>query len=581
MEQQNPMKRIWDLGKEEHPRLICAVISAIVGVLSGIVPFIAGAHVIISMLSGVTDFHIYLKYSLIAFAGYIGKTIFYTLALSLSHEAAFTILKTIRQMILKKLPKLPLGTIIDTSSGKMKQIIVDHVASMETTLAHILPEMTSNLLAPVFVLVYIAVLDWRMALICLIPIIIGFSCMGLMMKDYETDFKGSVQVSEEMNETLVEYIGGIEVVKAFNQGKKSYGKLKEKVLANASYFYNWMKKCQFPMSLAYAIAPATMISVLPAGWIFYRKGSLSIESFIMIIILGMSIVGPIIKAMSFGDSLAKISTIVVSVDEILNGEEQEHCQDKKEIKESEIEFDHVSFAYQKGKEVLHDISLKIPAKTLTAIVGPSGSGKSTMAKLIGGFWDVTKGSLKLGGINEKDLPLEQIYDEVAFVTQENYLFDDTVMENIRMGNMKATDEQVIEAAKSAGCNEFILGLDHGYQTRVGVGGTHLSGGERQRIAIARAILKNAPVIILDEATAYIDPENEAIVQHAVANLVKDKTVIVIAHRLSTITGADKIVVVQDGKILDEGRHEELLRSCHLYQSMWKAHMDVKEGEIAC
>lgn len=581
MEQQNAMKRLWDLGKEGHSKLIAAIVSAIVGVLSGIIPFIAGAQIIIEMLGGTQQFNVYLKLCLVALAGYAGKSCFYTLALSLSHEAAFSILKTIRQRLLAKLPKLPLGTILDISSGKMKQIIVDHVGSMETTLAHILPELTSNLLGSLCVVIYIAVLDWRLALICLIPIVVGFSCMGLMMKDYETDFKGAVDATANMNESIVEYIGGIEVVKAFNQGRKSYKKFSNRVLANASYYYNWMKKCQFPMSLSYAIAPATMITVLPLGWHFYKNGSLEMETFIMIMILGMSIVGPIIKAMTFGDSLAKISTIVTSVDEILKGKEQDHGTKEVNIQSSDIELDHVSFGYHEEKEVLHDISLSIPAHTMTAIVGPSGGGKSTIAKLIGGLWDVTKGKIKIGGVNEKDIPLNQLYQQVAFVTQENFLFDDTVMENLRMGNLDATDEEVMEAAKSAGCHDFIMKLDHGYQTRVGGGGTHLSGGERQRIAIARAMLKNAPVIIFDEATAYIDPENEVVIQKAATNLVKDKTVIVIAHRLSTITGADKIVVVEEGKILDEGRHEELLKSCELYKKMWKAHMDVKEGEFAC
>ena len=581
MEQKNPMKRLWDLGKDEHPKLIGAMLSAIIGVLSGIVPYIAGAKIIILMFNGVTDFSSYVKLCLIALVGYAGKSILYTLALSMSHEAAFSVLKTVRQMILMKLPKLPLGTILDTSSGKLKQTIVDHVESMETTLAHILPEMTSNILGPVCVLIYLFVVDWRMALITLIPIILGFMCMGFMMIGYEADFKGAVKATGEMNESVVEYIGGIEVVKAFNQGKTSYQKFKDKVLANASYYYKWMKKCQLAQAAAYALAPATMITVLPAGWMFYQKGSLSAEQFIIVIILGMSIVGPIIKAMSFGDSLGKISTIVESIDGILEGKEQDHGSVPAAIQSSDIELENVSFGYHKEKEVLHNISLKIPANTLTAIVGPSGGGKSTIAKLIGGFWDVSSGTIKIGGVDENKIPLEQLYNEVAFVTQENYLFDDTVMENLRMGNVNATDEEVMAAAEAAGCHEFIMKLDNGYQTRVGGGGTHLSGGERQRIAIARAMLKNAPVIILDEATAYIDPENEAVIQHAVANLVKDKTVIVIAHRLSTITGADQIIVVKDGTILAEGKHEELLKKCSLYNSMWKAHMDVKEGEITC
>ena len=240
--------------------------------------------------------------------------------------------------------------------------------------------------------------------------------------------------------------------------------------------------------------------------------------------------------------------------------------------------DHVSFGYAQDKEILHNISLTIPAGSLTALVGPSGSGKSTIAKLIAGFWDVTEGRITLGGVEESRIPLEQLYDQVAFVSQDNYLFDDTIRENIRMGRVNATDQEVEQVAKAAGCDGFIRQLEHGYDTRVGGGGAHLSGGERQRIAIARAMLKNAPVVILDEATAYIDPENEAVVQRAVAKLVEGKTVIVIAHRLSTITGADQIVVVKDGSIEAQGRHEDLLRHCPLYADLWQAHMGAKVGE---
>lgn len=241
---------------------------------------------------------------------------------------------------------------------------------------------------------------------------------------------------------------------------------------------------------------------------------------------------------------------------------------------------HVSFGYHGDKEILHDVSLAIPAGTMTALVGPSGSGKSTIAKLIAGFWDVQSGTVTIGGVDEKKIPLKQLYDQAAFVSQDNFLFDETVRENIRMGRMSATDAEIEAACRAAGCDGFIRELEKGYDTKVGSGGAHLSGGERQRIAIARAMLKDAPIVILDEATAYIDPENEAVIQEAIAKLVKGKTVIVIAHRLSTIKDADKIVVVKDGRIMASGRHEELRESCPLYESMWQAHIGAKDGDVA-
>lgn len=580
MNEKQPLLRIWELGESKHGELIRAVIMAVIGTLSGIVPYYAAAQIVVALLQGKTDWNVYLLWCGVALVGYLIKICFYNLALAVSHKATFAILKEIRIRILEKLPKMPLGTVIDTSSGRMKQIIVDQVESMETTLAHLLPEMTSNLLAPVSILIYLFVIDWRMALISLISIPIGMFFMMSIMGGYGKDYEGAVKTTKEMNETIVEYIGGIEVIKAFNQGKNSYAKFSDRVKANAAYYYNWMKKCQLSMSLGYAITPATLITVLPAGWIFYRNGSLTMERFILIIILSMGIVGPLIAAMSFTDNLAKIGTIVGSVDEILQGEEQQHGNTNVKLGKMDIVVDKVSFGYHDDEEILHDVSLNIPAGSLTAFVGPSGGGKSTIAKLIAGFWDVKAGSIRIGGVDEKKIPLEQLYGQVAFVSQDNYLFDDTIRENIRMGRMNATDAEVEEAAKAAGCDAFIRNLENGYNTKVGGGGAHLSGGERQRIAIARAMLKNAPIVILDEATAYMDPENEAMVQRAVAKLIHGKTVIVIAHRLSTITDADQIVMIKEGRVVATGTHNVLLENSSLYKEMWQAHIGAKDGEVA-
>lgn len=578
MQQKNPLLRIWELGKEEHAGLIKAMISALIGVIGGIFPYIAAAKIIVGIINGEKDVSFYLMWCAVGFAGYLVRTLLYNLALSMSHKATFTILKNIRKRVLEKLPKMPLGTIMDMSSGKIKQIIVDQVDSMETTLAHLLPEMTSNLIAPVCVLFYLFLLDWRMALLSLVSIPVGMFFMMVIMGGYGKDYEGAVRTTQAMNETIVEYIGGIEVIKAFNQGKNSYAKFTDRVTANAAYYYNWMKKCQFNMSLAYAIAPTTLITVLPVGWLLYQGGSLRAEIFLTSIILSLSIVGPLIAAMGFVDNLAKVGTTVASVDELLQGEEQQHGETPVELGDRDIVLEKVSFGYHSEKEILHGVEFTIPAGSMTALVGPSGGGKSTIAKLIAGFWDVSGGRLLLGGVDIKEIPLKQLYDQVAFVSQDNYLFDETIRENIRMGRLSATDQEVEAVAEAAGCDTFIRSLEHGYDTQVGGGGAHLSGGERQRIAIARAMLKNAPVVILDEATAYMDPENEAIVQQAVAKLVQGKTVIVIAHRLSTITYADQIVVVKDGTVEGRGTQEELLKSCPLYKTMWQAHIGVKDGD---
>lgn len=578
MKEQSPVGRIWELGEKEHGKLITAVILAVIGAACGMAPYFAAAKIIVLLHAGENAFSAYAPWIITALAGFLVRTVLYNGALGISHRATFSILKTIRRKLLAKLPRLPLGTVMDTSSGKLKEIIVDQVDSMETTLAHLFPEMTANILTPLLTVVYLFILDWRLALLSLAVFPIAFFFMMTVMGGYAKDNEGAVRATTEMSTTVIEYINGIEVIKAFNQGKASYTKLTDKVRANAQYYYDWMRRSQLGMSMAYAFFPAQMLTILPFGWLFYTHGTLTAEAFVTVIILALGMAAPIVAAFNFVDTLALVGTTVSQVDEILKAEEQEHGTQSVEFADHGIEVSGVSFGYHDDKEILHDVTLSIPQNGMTALVGPSGSGKSTLAKLIAGFWDVKDGKITMGGHDLREIPLGELYDQVAFVSQDNYLFDDTVRENIRMGRISATDAEVEEAAHNAGCDSFIGDLEKGFDTLVGGGGAHLSGGERQRIAIARAMLKDAPIIILDEATAYIDPENEAVIQRAVAKLVENKTVIVIAHRLSTVTGADNIAVVKDGRIEAQGRHGELLENCALYREMWQAHIGAKDGD---
>lgn len=578
MKKQSPVGRIWQLGKDEHGKLIVAVVLAVVGSVCGIVPYFAAAKIIALLLAGEKVLQTYITWFLTALVCYWLRTVLYNGALSISHKATFNILKTIRQLLLAKLPKLPLGTVLDTSSGQFQQTIVDQVDSMETTLAHLFPEMTANIAAPVLTILYLFVLDWRLALLSLVVFPIAFYFMMTVMGSYGKDYEGAVKATNEMSSTLIEYINGIEVIKAFNQGSRSYARLADKVRYNAQYYFNWMKKSQLGMALAYAFFPAQMLTILPVGWLLWLHGSLTAETFLTVILLSLGMAAPIVAAFNFVDTLAMVGTTVGQVDAILTAEEQEHSTAPVSFANHDIALEHVSFGYHDDKEILHDISLNIPSGQMTALVGPSGSGKSTIAKLAAGFWDVKQGRITMGGCDLRSIPLSQLYEQVAYVSQDNYLFDDTVRENIRMGRLNATDAEVEAAAHAAGCDSFIANLEHGYDTRVGGGGAHLSGGERQRIAIARAMLKDAPVILLDEATAYMDPENEALIQNAVNELVKNKTVIVIAHRLSTITGAANIVVVKDGCIAAQGTHPQLLETSPLYKEMWQAHIGAKDGD---
>ena len=426
MEKQSPVQRIWELGKEEHGQLITAVILAVLGVAAGMLPYFAAAKMIVLLLGGEHTLSSYTRWLAIALAGYLIRTVLYNGALSLSHKATFQILKTIRQMLLEKLPRLPLGTVMDMSSGKLKQTIVDQVDGMETTLAHLFPEMTANITAPILTILYLFIMDWRLALLSLVVFPVAFFFMMMVMGGYAKDYDGAVQATNEMSGTMIEYINGIEVIKAFNQGKASYAKLTDKVQANAQYYYDWMRRSQLGMSMAYAFFPAQMLTILPIGWIFYLRGTLSVGTFITVIILSLGMAAPIVAAFNFVDTLAQVGTTVAEVDEILKAEEQAHATDPVVFSDHDMELKNVSFGYHADQEILHGVSLHIPQNSMTALVGPSGSGKSTIAKLLAGFWDVKSGVITMGGHDLQSIPLAQLYDQVAFVSQDNYLFDDTV-----------------------------------------------------------------------------------------------------------------------------------------------------------
>ncbi|HEO0182829.1 TPA: ABC transporter ATP-binding protein [Streptococcus agalactiae] len=581
MKQKSPATILWELAKKEHSKLKTSVFIASIGVIAGIVPYIAASRILVELLKGNEDFKIYSLWLGIGLLSYILKSFLYSMALSVSHKATFSVLKDVRLRMIDKLPKMPLGEIISVPSGNFKQIIVDQVESMEKPLAHLLPEMTSNLLGSLSIFIYLLFLDWRMALLSLVSIPVGMLFMGLVMKNYAVQYEGSVKVNREMNSAIIEYVNGIEVIKTFNQDKRSYAKYKDKVIANARYFYEWMKSCQLPVSLSKNISPTTMITVLPFGWYFYISGSLSAEVFISVIILSLGIAGPLLETINFVDGLAKIGTIANSINLILEGKEQKHSDREVTIQQYNIDLQNVKFGYEEEKEILHGISLNIKEGTTVAFVGPSGSGKSTLAKLIAGYWDITEGNINIGGYNLNEIPLKQLYSLTAFVSQDNFLFNESIRENIRMGNPSASDKEVEDIAKKSGCHDFIMKMEHGYDTVVGSSGSHVSGGERQRISIARAMLKNAPIVILDEATSYIDPENEVIIKQALSKLIKDKTVIIIAHRLSTITDAEQIFLIENGELVSYGKHNELLQGCELYRNMWNAHIGTKDGGMKC
>ena len=568
----NPMSRLMELAAPYKGEYVLSVILAILGVAAGLLPFFAVSKIVILLMDGETSVSVYMEWCLIAGIGFLGKVCFANFSTLVSHTATFATLAEIRLKLADKLTRVPMGYMINTPSGELKNVLVDRVEGMETTLAHLVPELTANLCIPICILIYLLFLDWRMALAALITLPIGMLCYKGMANGYEEKFQGLIMRVRKMTSTVVEYIGGIEVIKAFNQSANSYQKYSDAVEDNAAYAVNWMKSVQLYKSMLVTIWPSVLVCVLPIGCVLY----LSVPAFVTCIVLSLGIITPILNAMNFTDSISQMKSVVGELCAVLDEKELDRPETPVSIHSSNIVLENVSFSYESEKPLLKNINLSIPENSITAFVGPSGGGKSTITKLIAGFWDVTNGTVKLDGTDIRKIPLSQLMDNIAYISQDNYLFDETVLENIRMGKPSATDEEVYQAARDCGCYDFILNLENGFHTVVGGAGGHLSGGERQRIAIARAVLKNAPIVILDEATAYIDAENEALIQEAMAKVIAGKTVLMIAHRLSTITDADKIVVIKDGQIIDEGTHENLLTSCTLYQEMWKAHMDTKD-----
>lgn len=556
-------------------KLIFSVVLALLSALSGMMPYFAVSVLIAGMYEGDLLPRKIMVLALSAFGGYIGKVWLAVASTVLSHESAFLILKNIRKDLAAKLSRMPMGKITGISSGKYKTILTDTVEKLELPLAHLIPEVTANILISVCILLFLFFLDFRLALIALMTFPVGFLCYMGMMKDYQLRYGRVLTAGKNMDAAIVEYIGGIEVIKTFRQSAASYEKYVDAVRENRCSKSDWFQKTNPYYAAGMAIMPSCLVGVLPLGSFLFTRGSLSAADFISCIILSLGLVKPLIQALEYTDSLAMVDSTVKEVAKLMEEEELQRPQQRVEIGNHRLAFWKVCFSYDETP-VLRDLSFSVEPGSITAIVGPSGSGKSTIARLIASFWEADSGDITIGDVDLRKIPLSQSMEIVSYVSQENFLFNRSIRENIRIGDPKASDEEIENAAKKAGCHKFITALPKGYETCAGDAGKALSGGERQRITIARAILKDSPIIVLDEATAFTDPENEALIQESLNALVRDKTLIVIAHRLGTVTGADQILLMQEGHLVGKGRHEELLEKSGLYQNLWNAYHDAKD-----
>lgn len=575
-------KSLFAYAEGEQKRLILSVLLSIFSVMLGLLPFYCMYEIICLFVAGTATKAAVIKWCLLALGIYAGKIVTFSLSTGTSHSMAYHILEGLRLRLADRFLHAPLGNVQNRSIGEIKNMVVDKIENLEPPLAHMIPEGAGHIVLPVVSILALAVLDWRLALASLVTFPISFLCMGLTFQISGENFKKFDQSSNYMNSTIVEYIEGIEVIKAFGRAGISYEKYAGAIHNFCTFVVKWLSSTFVTMKLSFALFPSTLIGTLPVALALANNGTISAPQAALAVMLSISMVGSLAKLEVFSENMRQVKCTVESLEEFLEMPELSEPEQRAELNGTDVVLQDVHFSYtgEQAEEVLHGINLALPAGSFTALVGPSGGGKSTVAKLIARFWDVTAGSITIGGVPIQEMPLSQLSELVSFVTQDNFLFRCSLLENIRLGNPNASDEAVKAAARAAQCEEFIQKLPQGYDTPAGEAGKRLSGGEKQRIAIARMMLKNAPIVILDEATAFTDPENENKIQQSIAALTKGKTLLVIAHRLSTIKDADHIVVLKNGAILAEGNQEELLADCPLYYDMWQAHIGAKNWAVS-
>ncbi len=503
----------------------------------------------------------------------------YPLGLRLSHISAFNTLKNLRISLQERLEKLPLGVIQEKGTGTIKKMFVEDIEAMELLLAHAIPEGISNLAVPAVVVILMFFVDWKLALLCVAALPVGIFSMKMMYSAGTSKMGAFYSSAQKMNNTIIEYINGMEVVKVFNRDGESYLRFENDVKTYRDFTLDWYKECWPWMAVYNSALPCVAMFALPFGAFFVLMGWSALPDLVLVMCMSFSVGGPLLRALGFASTIPQLNYKIKALEDLLDHPELCCTGSGFSGRDHSISFENVSFSYT-DTEVIHDVSLDIPEGSLTALVGESGSGKSTLAKLLVHFYDISGGSIKIGGQDIRDMSIEALNNEISYVAQEQFLFNISLLENIRIGKPDATDEEVMAAAEKAQCGEFLSKLENGIHTLAGDGGKQLSGGERQRISLARAILKNAPIVVLDEATAFMDPENEEKMNAAIAEIIDGKTVIVIAHRLNSIVNADRICVMSEGRIAACDTHSNLLDSCSEYRTLWDASRNSMDWKIS-
>lgn len=572
------MKRLLRISKKGKYRITMAGILMFISSICSLVPFYVAYRII--------DIMVYPPYetgdfvSLVAVAGtaIVLQMLLSGLAMKQSHIAAYNILYDLRVKLTHKMTRLPLGYYSNTSSGVIKKVMMGDIEAIEEFLAHNLVDIASAVFLPLLIFIWLLTFNVPLAILSILPTILGVGIQRLRMKIDKKETDKFFKLKGRMNVTIIDFIRGMPLIKAFNHSVHSFKRYKEDADNYRDFWEQWTKSAGVYVAIYTILMDGGILFILPLGMYMYLGGQITITTFLMFMFIGLGLSRFMKQLNGFGSNITQILKGIEVLDKIMDEKEILDDGKKKSINKYTVEFSEVSFGYEKNI-VLNDVSFIAKENSVTALVGPSGAGKTTVGRLIPRFWDVDKGEVKIGGINVKNMPTDVLMKHVSFVFQDVFMFNDTIFENIRMGNEKVSFEAVVEKAKKAQAHEFILALEDGYNTVIGSKGTYLSGGEKQRIAIARALVKNAPIIILDEATSYADTENEEKIQLALNELLKDKTVIIIAHRLSTIQNADQILVFNNGKIVERGNQTELINLNGLYKKMWDTHHDSKDWSI--
>ena len=556
------------------PAFVVAGVLASLSSLAMLGPLWTVYRAVDDVVAGVADLDAMYRYAALAAIFLVLQYSLMASASWVSHRGAFATLEQIRLRIGQRLGRVPLGFLTNRRSGEVQRTLSDDIERLELFLAHAVPDIVSAFTALVFMIGWLMIVDWRMALVSLMMVLIALPIMAIGTSRGSAKLGVYTRSMARMNASIVEFVRAMPVVRTFNGTRRVFGETQAAIADAARYEAEWGREFLPMFTVFYILVTSPILTILPIGLLLWHTGTVDTSTLIFFFVVGLGFTLPLLNLLNVMLMLSALGLGARLVQELDEAEVLPEATEAARLDSFGIEVTNVEFSYSgrngKSPPVLQNVTFKAEPGEVTAIVGPSGAGKSTLARLIVRFWDVDRGSIRIGGVDIREIPIPQLMDQVAFVFQETFLFNDSVAANLRFAKPDATDEEIVEAAKAARAHEFVSRLPCGYETPIGESGGRLSGGERQRLAVARALLKDAPIVILDEATAYADPENEVALQGALDRLMEGRTVIVIAHRLSTVAGAHQTLVFESGRIVEQGRHDDLIRKAGVYAQMWEA-----------